>query len=83
MDYHLFISYEVLAQMETYRRSRKLALLRQFERIRDFPGNYSEFNETDENGRRVEVSIFDGLAIYYWIDEADKDVKILKLMTAD
>ena len=83
MDYRLFISYEVLALMETHRRSRKVALLRQFERIRDFPGNYSEFNETDEIGRRVEVSIFDGLAIYYWIDEVDKDVKILKLLTAD
>ena len=83
MGYRLFISFEVLAQMEKFKRSRKVTLLRQFERIRDFPGNFSEFNETDETDRRVEVSIFDGLAIYYWIDEADKDVKILKLMTAD
>jgi hypothetical protein len=83
MGYRLFISFEVLAQMEKFKRSRKMTLLRQFECIRDFPGNYSEFRETDETGRRVEVSIFDGLAIYYWIDEADKDVKILKLMTAD
>jgi hypothetical protein len=83
MDYRLFISYEVLAQLETFRRSRKAVLLRQFERIRNFPGHYSEFSEADEAGRRVDVSIFDGLAIYYWIDEADKDVKILKLMTAD
>jgi hypothetical protein len=83
MGYRLFISSEVLAQVGTFRRSRRAALLRQFERIQSFPTRYSEFTELDESGRCVEVSIFDGLAIYYWIDEADQDVKILKLLTTD
>jgi hypothetical protein len=30
----------------------------------------------------VDVSVVDGFAIYYWTDEADKQVKILELIVA-
>ena len=83
MGYRLFIALDVLAYLEAQNRSRRRAILAHFERLQDFPGNYSDYIETDKAGRRLDVSVFSGVAIYFWVDDADQQVKILKLMTAD
>jgi mRNA-degrading endonuclease RelE of RelBE toxin-antitoxin system len=83
MPYRLFIAVEVIELLESLKRPRRRELLAQFRRLQDFPGHYSDYIEADETGRRVDVSVFRGLAIYYWVDEADRHVKILKLAVAD
>jgi hypothetical protein len=83
MPYRLFIAVDVIDLLETLNRPRRRELLAHFRRLQDAPGHYSDYVEADEAGRRVDVAVFRGLAIYYWVDDADRQVKILKLAVAD
>jgi hypothetical protein len=47
-----------------------------------YPDTSADFHETERSGRRVEISVFAGYAIHYWIDFADRHVKILVLKPA-
>jgi hypothetical protein len=58
-------------------------VLAQIRRLRDFPVNLSDSSCSDADGRRLDVSLFEGLAIYYWIDGADRHVKVLKITIED
>jgi hypothetical protein len=58
-------------------------LLTHFDKIRDFPSNYSDYHKQDAVGRRIEISIHRGLPIHYWIDVPDRHVKVLALNAAD
>lgn len=83
MPYRLLIdlaALELLMQLPSARRRR---FIEHFHQLQDFPSVHSDFRDADSAGRLVQVSIFDGFAIYYWIDEADRHVKILEIITAD
>lgn len=58
-------------------------LLEHFAAVRSFPGNHSDYHESDAIGRRIEISVLGGWAIHYWIDGADRHVKVLALKAAD
>jgi hypothetical protein len=58
-------------------------LFSHFREIERFPSAHSDYTDSDTHGRRVDVSVADGFAIYYWIDEAARQVKILQLIAAD
>jgi hypothetical protein len=83
MRFRLLIAVEVVELLESLNRPRRRELLAHFRRLRDAPGHYGDYIETDELGRRVDVSVFRGYAIYYWVDDADRQVKVLKLAVAD
>jgi hypothetical protein len=83
MRFRLLLDLDVVDFMQTLPRARRTALFAHFRRIQESPANHSDYIERDATGRRVEVSVFDGLAIYYWIDHADAQVKILTLVVAD
>jgi hypothetical protein len=65
--------------------TRKLPLRQQqrlyghLRKIQEYPGHYSDFIESDEQGRRIDVSFFEDLIIGYWTDSADRHVKILRI----
>lgn len=54
-----------------------------FRRIQDFPGHYEDFQESDINGRLLGVSVYQGWAVKYWTDFADRHVKVHYLLQAD
>ena len=54
-------------------RRRLFALL---ERIQEAPHRFSDLIDRDEVGRRLDVCAFEGVAIYYWVDTADRHIKI-------
>jgi hypothetical protein len=83
MAYRLLIDREVVDFLQTLGSGRRRSLLTHFREIERFPSAHSDYQDHDAQGRQVEVSISDGLAIYYWIDEADRQVKILQLVVAD
>ena len=83
MRFRLLVDLEVVEFMQTLPRSRRVNLFAHFREIREHPAHHSDYVEHDDTGRRVDVSVLDGLAIYYWIDHADQHVKILKLVIAD
>ena len=58
-------------------------LLAHLSKLRQFPEGHSDYQERDGIGRRVEISVFAGYAIQYWIDSADRHIKVLALNPAD
>ena len=54
-----------------------------FSRLEEAPDSLSEFNVTDEKGRQLDGFIFENFAFYYWIDFADRHVKVLAFEPAD
>ena len=83
MPYRLLIDLEVVSFLQTLSVTRRRSRPNHFRRIEQFPLSCSDYSDEDAQGRRVEVAILDGLAIYHWIDEADRHVKILQLIVAD
>jgi hypothetical protein len=83
MRFRLLIDLDVVDFMQSLARSRRARFFAHFRQIREHPERHSDFVEHDDTGRRVDVSVLDGFAIYYWIDHADQHVKILKLVIAD
>ena len=83
MAYRLLIDLEVIEQLQALPAARRRFLFGHFREIEKYPAARSDYSDTDAQGRRVEVSVAKGFAIYYWIDDADQHVKILLLVAAD
>jgi hypothetical protein len=79
----LLIDIEVLELLRTCKRKQQENLLKRFREIASHPSNYSDFAEYDSSARRVDVHIYDGFAIKFWDDFADRHVKILEIHSAD
>ena len=60
MDYGLLIAVEVIETLDRLPKRARRKLLDQFYNIRSFPGNYSDCQEYDAVGRRVEICIVAG-----------------------
>ncbi len=79
MLFRLLIDFDLVEftrQLPAAQRTRLYAYLR---RIQEYPGHYSDFIENDAEGRRIDISFFENLLIGYWIDTADRHVKILRM----
>ena len=83
MDYRLLVDLEVIAFLDSLQKKARRRLLDHFIRLRSTPDQYSDSHENDQIGRRIEISIITGHAIHYWIDFADRHVKILAIKPAD
>ncbi len=83
MDYRLLVDLEAIALLDSLSNKVRTRLLDHFVRLRSAPDRYSDGCEHDNIGRRIEISIFAGYSIHYWIDVPDKHVKILAIKAAD
>jgi hypothetical protein len=83
MEFRLLLDLEVLQFLQRIAASRRRRVFALFERIQEFPHRYSDFVDRDDLGRRLDVCVFEGFAIYYWVDTADKHIKILKVTKAE
>ena len=81
--YELLLAWAVIEQLNALPKSRRLRLGRQLLKLEETPDLLSEFADTADDGRRLEVFIFDGWAVFYWIDFADRHVKVLEMKPAD
>jgi len=54
-----------------------------FVKLRSTPDQYSDYQEYDRIGRRIEIHVFAGHSIHFWIDFADRHVKVLAIKPAD
>lgn len=59
------------------------ALFRKFDQLEHHPDAVSEFQTTDAKGRVLDCFVLGRLAFYYWIDFADRHVKVLTVGPAD
>lgn len=83
MRYRLLIDLDVVSLLQLLPLRRRQSLLRCFEGIQAHPRAKSDYLDHDSEGRAVNISIHEGFAIYYWIDEADRHIKILQLVSSD
>ena len=80
MAFRLLIDFDVLDFVANLPASQRHRLYVHFRDIQKFPGNYSDYVEPDDEGRLMNVSVFNGLRILYWTDRADRHVKILHIL---
>jgi hypothetical protein len=83
MEYRLLVDLQVIEMLDDLPKRVRQRLLLQFHKIRSFPTNHSDYQEQDAVGRTIEICILAGWAIHYWIDFADRHVKVLALRPAD
>jgi hypothetical protein len=80
MQFRLLIDVDVLDILSQFPASKRRRLYAHFRKIQGFPGNYSEFVESDDEGRLLDISVFEDISIHYWIDDSDRHVKILQIV---
>lgn len=80
MSFRLLIDFDVLEFALKLSNADRRRLFDHFLAIKKFPGNCSDFVEVDKTGRSLHVSLFGGFQIRYWIDDADRHVKILRIL---
>jgi hypothetical protein len=83
MRYRLLIAVDVFDLLQKLSLSKRRRLLTHFHRIEESPVDLSDYVDRDESGRQLDVSLFEGFAIYYWIDDADRQIKVFQLIPAD
>ena len=81
--YRLLVDWEVIEQLNRLPILLRQALHSEILRLREFPDAISEFEEKDDTGRMLNGIIRSGIAILYWIDLADRQVKVLAMKRAD
>ena len=83
MAYRLLISIEVAEFLERLPSKNRKALRNIIQAIWKDPAGRSDAADYDDTGRRLEIAITGDFAITYWIDDADRHVKILDIHSAD
>lgn len=83
MDYRLLVDLEAIAVLDVLPAKTRALLLRHFVALRSAPDRHADFHGNDRSGRRIEISVFAGYAIHYWIDFPDRHVKVLVIKSAD
>lgn len=83
MKWRLFLELEAIDYLSSLPARDERMLRRRLRKIQEFPDNCSDFDETDENGRLLDVSLCGEYAITYWADFADRHIKILRIAPAD
>lgn len=81
--YRLLVDWDVVVRLRELPASTQRAVYAVFSRLEQTPDLISEFNVTDENGRQLDGFILEGWAFYFWIDFADRHVKVLAFEPAD
>jgi hypothetical protein len=83
VDYRLLVDLEAIAVLDSIPKKVRSRLLVHFVKLRSMPDRYSDCHEHDRSGRRIEISVFAGHSIHFWIDFADRHVKVLAIKSAD
>jgi mRNA-degrading endonuclease RelE of RelBE toxin-antitoxin system len=83
MKWRLFLEIEAIDYLSSLPARDERMLRQQLRKIQEFPDNSSDFDESDEKGRLLDVSLCEGYAITYWADFADRHIKVLRIGPAD
>jgi len=83
MDYRLLISIEVVEFVERLPARTRQRIRNAIRAIGNDPLGNADATDRDEVGRRLEIAIVGDYALMYWVNEADRHVKILDIHAAD
>lgn len=83
MRFELLLAFEVVELLERLPLRDRRSLRQRLGQIRDFPSQHSDFAEHDSRGRRVDINVCGRFAIKYWTDQADHQIKVIDIHSAD
>jgi hypothetical protein len=83
LKYRLLIAVDVLDFVAALGRREQEVLWKRFREISEYPYRYSDYHESDHEGRPLDVHVHAGYAIHFWEDATDRHVKILNICRAD
>jgi mRNA-degrading endonuclease RelE of RelBE toxin-antitoxin system len=83
MDYRLLISIEVVEFLERLPSKTRKNLRNAIAAIGGDPLAMTDAADFDDTGRHLQIAIIGDFALTYWIDDADRHVKILDIHAAD
>lgn len=83
MEYRLLADLEAIAVLDAIPENIRTRLPGHLIKLRATSEQHSDYHEHDSIGRRVEISAVAGYSIHYWIDAADRHVKVSAIKTAD
>jgi len=83
MHYRLLISIEVVEFLERLPSKTRKHLRNAIAAIGGDPFALSDAADFDDTGRQLQIAITGDFALTYWIDDADRHVKILDVHAAD
>ena len=81
--YRLLVDWEVIEKVNHSPVALRRMLKGIFVRIGKYPDRMCDYTEPNERGILLAVHLCHGFAIKYWIDFADRHVKILDIAAAD
>jgi len=82
-NYRLLVDWEVIEKLNSLPVTTRKRIRQALIRIASAPDLLSEYREPNPRGIPLDVHLCAGFAIKYWIDFADRHVKILDLESAD
>jgi hypothetical protein len=82
-SYRLLVDWEVVEKLNQLPLRTRKAIRQTLGRLTVNPDALSEYREPNPKGIPLDVHICAGCAIKYWIDFADRHVKVLELEPAD
>lgn len=83
MHFRLLISIEVVEFLERLPSRTRKALRNAIATIGVDPLAMADAADFDDTGRELQIAIIGDFALTYWIDDADRHVKILDVHAAD
>jgi mRNA-degrading endonuclease RelE of RelBE toxin-antitoxin system len=83
MQYRLLISIEVVEFLERLPSKTRKSLRNAVAAIGGDPLSMADAADFDDTGRQLQIAIIGDFALTYWIDAADRHVKILDIHAAD
>ena len=82
-SFRLMIDFDVAIMIEGLPRRLRQAIRMRLIEIRDSPANRTDCTEQDAAGRAVAINICGAFAIKFWVDHADRQIKILDIHPSD
>ncbi|HEY5892894.1 MAG TPA: hypothetical protein VIT91_06645 [Chthoniobacterales bacterium] len=82
-DYRLLVDWEVIEKLNQLPPAKRRIFRDAFLRIAATPDRLSDYRESNPKGITLDVYLCHGFAITYWIDFADRHVKILEFQVAE
>lgn len=83
ISYEVYVRYEIYHTLRSLPASERESVLRFIELLEQDPFRKGNSSARDSSGRELEVRILGKLAVYYWSDHAEKEVRIVDLVDAD
>ena len=82
-SYELYVRHEIYYLLREIPRSSRDRILTFVDSITADPFQSGDYAEPDATGRRCQVRIIGKYAIYFWVDHAVKEIRIIDLIDAD